>query len=58
MFYNKDYFEQQEKLFEAGFTEGSGGVREYKIKYNVAVILKNSKISEGFLTIKVVIPNS
>ena len=58
LFYNKDYFEQQEKLFEAGFTEGPGGVKEYKIKYNVAVILKNNKLSEGFLTTKVVIPNS
>jgi len=58
MFYNKDFFEQKEKLFEAGFTEGPGGVREYKIKYNVVVMLKNNELGSGFLTIKVAIPNS
>ena len=57
MFYNEDFYKEQKKLVDSGFTEGPGGARGYIKTYNVA-ISKNNKLNKGTLVIDVVIPNS
>lgn len=57
VFYNEDFFKEQKKLVDAGFTQGPGGARDYTKKYDV-LILKNNVLHKGILTIEVTIPNS
>ncbi|MDP3765837.1 MAG: hypothetical protein Q8R04_04960, partial [Nanoarchaeota archaeon] len=57
IFYNKDFFTEQKKLAESGFTSGPGGARLYVKKYDV-LLLKNNIIGKGVLTMEIVIPNS
>lgn len=56
-FYNEDFFKEQKKLVDAGFTQGPGGVKGFVKKYNV-LIREGSALSKGTLTIDVIIPNS
>ena len=57
VFYNEDFFKEQEKLAYSGFTEGPGGARLYVKKYEV-LISKNGIMSNGKLTMEIVVPNS
>ncbi len=56
-FYNEDFFKEQEKIAGSGFTEGPGGARLYVKNYNV-IVQKGSVLTNGVLTMKIVIPNS
>lgn len=56
-FYNEDFFKEQKKLVDAGYTKGPGGARGYDKKYDV-LIFKNKALYRGLLTIEVAIPNS
>jgi len=56
-FYNEDFFKEQKKFVDLGWTDGPGGVKGYNKKYDV-LILKNNALHRGNLTIEVVIPNS
>lgn len=57
LFYNEDFFREQKKLAESGFTEGPGGARLYVKKYDV-LLSKNNLVSKAILTMEIVIPNS
>ena len=57
VFYNEDFFKEQKKLADSGFTEGPGGAKLYIKKYDV-LILKNNIINKGILTMEIVMPNS
>ncbi len=57
IYYNEDFFKEQKKLVDSGFTEGPGGAKGYTKKYNVVMLSKGS-LSRGMLTVDVVIPNS
>lgn len=56
-YYNEDFFKEQKKLVDSGYTEGPGGARGYAKNYNV-VIREDDSLHQGKLTIDVVIPNS
>ena len=57
IFYNEDFFKEQKKLVDSGFTKGPGGARSYIKKYNI-LILKSNNINRGILTMDITIPNS
>jgi len=57
VFYNEDFFKEQKKLVDSGFTEGPGGARGYTKKYDI-LILKNNVFNSGTLTIETAVPNS
>lgn len=57
IFYNENFFKEQKKLVDVGFTKGPGGARGYNKKYDV-LIFKNMALYKGILTINVVIPGS
>ena len=56
-FYNEDFFKEQFKIADSGFTKGPGGAKAYTKKYNVRV-LKDNGIYNGLITMNIVIPNS
>lgn len=57
IFYNEDFFKEQKKLVDAGFTLGPGGARGYTKNYDV-LIFKNNALNKGTLMIEIVVPNS
>ncbi|HLC61469.1 MAG TPA: hypothetical protein VJI52_00445 [Candidatus Nanoarchaeia archaeon] len=56
-FYNEDFFREQEKIAGSGFTEGPGGAKLYVKNYNI-IVQKGSVLTNGVLTMSIVIPNS
>ena len=56
-FYNEDFFNEQKKLADSGFTNGPGGARGYNKKFDV-LIFKNDAFNRGVLTMEIVVPNS
>ncbi|MBS3101013.1 hypothetical protein J4204_02685 [Candidatus Woesearchaeota archaeon] len=57
IYYNEDFFREQKKLADSGFTRGPGGARGYSKKYDV-IISKDNILNRGVLAIDVVVPNS
>lgn len=56
-FYNENFFKEQKKMVDAGFTQGPGGAKGFAKKYNV-LITEEGSLSSGILNIDVIIPNS
>ena len=57
IYYNEDFFREQEKIAGSGFTEGPGGAKLYVKNYNI-IVQKGSVLTNGVLTMSIVIPNS
>ena len=58
IFYNKDFFTEQNELIKAGLSSGPGGAKSIIKKYNVVILKDDGASHKGVLEINVIIPNS